>query len=100
MGARAADVKSCYLCENDSIRTGIFLLRARELHTPTTETGGSPPIPHFPPPSIYFTTLPARRHNSGAPFSLCCFDCSSFFIAPPAALRGLAICTVTGALRM
>lgn len=47
MGARAADVKSCYLCENDSIRTGIFLLRARELHTPTTETGGNPPIPHF-----------------------------------------------------
>lgn len=58
------------------------------------------PIPHFPPPSIYFTTLPVRRRNSCAPFSLCCFDCSSFFIAPPAALRGLAICTVTGALRM
>lgn len=41
-----------------------------------------------------------RRHNSCTPFSLCCFDCSSFFIAPSATLWGLAICTVTGVLQM
>lgn len=58
------------------------------------------PSPHFPPSSIYFTTQPVRRQNSCTPFSLCCFDCSSFFIAPSAALWGLAICTVTGVLQM
>ena len=40
------------------------------------------------------------HHNSCAPFSLWCFDCSSFFIAPPFALWGPAICTVTGVLPM
>lgn len=50
----------------------------------------TPPLPRhpFPLPSIYFTTLPLRRHHSCAPFSLCSFDCSSFFIAPSASLWG------------
>lgn len=65
----------------------------QDLPTPTAQMGDTPP-PHTLPPitfpllSIYFTTLPLRRHNSCAPFSLCSFDCSSFFIAPSASLWG------------